>query len=191
MDWNKIGALAGIATTILTAAMLTLMLWPPSKSEANSMVAVPLLVGACIVAGGYLNIKAALIHFQKPSAPKAPLDPYSDPRTLGLRILKEDLSYILEHYRPLDHDYPSRVRFPLLSASWPGFGEKWDYVNARLYSLSEMTSWTLTRMRKVWADNGWPEDEFRLFRETEMVNVLVGLQECIDWLKQKIEKDES
>ena len=52
-----------------------------------------------------------------------------------------------------------------------------------------MTTWTLTKADKVWTDNGWPHEDFRLFTATEMVNILVGLQECIDWLKQNIEKD--
>ena len=52
------------------------------------------------------------------SAPSRPNDPHTTPRsTLGLLLLRNDLLYILEHYRPLDHDYPNRVKFPLSSAS--------------------------------------------------------------------------
>ena len=103
-----------------------------------------------------------------------------DPRTLGLRMLREDLCYLLEQYRPLDHDYPSRVRYPRFSESWPSFDQQWDYVAARLYSLNELAGWTIQKARRVWQDNNWQENEFRLFSATEMVNILVGLQECID-----------
>lgn len=57
------------------------------------------------------------------TAKAKPRDPYHDPHTLGLRILREDLFYLLEHYRPLDHDYPDRVKYPRLSDSWPNFDE--------------------------------------------------------------------
>jgi hypothetical protein len=149
----------------------------------------PIALAACAVTSVFMIVREHRATRKAVAASTmAPLDPYTDPRTLGLRLLRDDLSYILEHYRPLDHDYPSRVRLPLSNASWPAFGEKWDSVSAELHSMAVMTSWTMIKVRNVWAKNGWAEHQFRLFRATEMVNVLVGLQECIDWLKQQIEK---
>jgi hypothetical protein len=53
-----------------------------------------------------------------------------------------------------------------------------------------ITGWTILKARVVWKEMGWPEGVSRLFRfgeATVMIDVLVGLQECIDWLKQQIE----
>lgn len=146
-----------------------------------------------LVGSGALHFAAARIQTRKPR-PKSPnpsIDPYTDQRTMGARIIRDDFGYLLEHYRRLDFDAREKVRLPLNPASWPAFGEKWDYPQAELFSLHMMTGWTLLKARVVWKEMGWPESVSRLFRcgeSTVMVDVLVGLQECMDWVKQQIEK---
>jgi len=125
------------------------------------------------------------------SVPSRPNDPYTNPHTMGARLIRDDFGYLLEHYRRLDFDAHEKVRLPLNPASWPGFGEKWDYPQVELFSLRIMMAWSLLKAKVVWKEMGWPESVSRLFRcgeSTVMVDVLVGLQECIDWLKQQIEK---
>jgi len=77
------------------------------------MVAVPILVGACIVVGGFFNLKAALIHLRKKPAVPAALSDSASLRTLGVRLLRDDFGYLLEHYRRLEFDAHDKVKFPL------------------------------------------------------------------------------
>ena len=139
----------------------------------------------------FLFLVVALSLRSKRQSEKQASDRYADHATaLGLRMLLEDFSYLLERYRRLDYDHKQDVRFPRSFSSWPKFGEKWQYVHANLYSLAGMTDWAMVKAKLVWRDYGWPEYTSRLFSQGDdilMVDMLVGLQEGIDWLKRQIQ----
>lgn len=190
---NK-GQIIQMAVAVMALILGAIREWPTLKD--NEFLSAGALLFYALVGLVVISI-ARLVSSLRRSVRLATEDPYSDPGTLGLRILREDFSYLLEQYRRLDFDYRGAVgggiRFPRSKPSWPSFGKEWQHVHARLYSLNEMAEWTLTKARRVWNDKQWAE-ESRLFRSDDkivMVDLLVGLEECINQLERNIEKHAS
>ena len=97
---------------------------------------------------------------------------------------------ILSEYRRINYDFGQAARHPLLTNSWPKFGEPWQFLHARLYCLKEEAKLLRSSSEVIlaqlnWSD--WSDAVLPTIREdTVMVDYLAELQEFRDYLSAKV-----
>ena len=105
-----------------------------------------------------------------------------------LRLLLSELVYLFEAYQRLDYKTDALVSHPFHSNSWPEFGEDWGEEYVRLFSLNEARLRILPVTAAVFKNMGWVEGRRLLAADDTviMLDVIEGLRECIDKLRQYI-----
>jgi hypothetical protein len=99
--------------------------------------------------------------------------------SLPARMLFEEADLLHRLYRNLDQQFGEEAQYPLLTSSWPNYGQPWEYVHVSLFCLNNRLRWMGQVGGKVFKEMGWASDSVELFHlndRTTMVDVLHALE---------------